>query len=405
VSASVGVYVHFPWCLRKCPYCDFVSFEARADDIDHDGYADAVLAELEARAAALADGTLGSVFFGGGTPSLWRAAALGRVLARIVALAGERAPSLEVTVECNPSSLDEARARALVDVGVNRLSVGVQGLANERLAFLGRLHDAAGGLRALRAALESGAERVSADLIYGVATGADPTARQRPERAAAEARTVAETGPGHLSCYALTIEAGTRFGELARAGRLPLLDETLVSESFTAVEETLAAHGFEHYEISSYARPGEQCRHNLGYWRGDDYLGIGCAAVGTLSGERISDALGPRPEPGWAVRYKNPTTPARYLAAVGERRFAPAERELLSPETRLRERIMLGLRLREGVDLEAAAGALGAEPWPARRRNAARDLAGRGRLAVEGGRMRVPPEATLFTDGTAAALF
>lgn len=389
---TVLVYVHFPWCLEKCPYCDFVSYRAAREEIDHEAYADAVISELQRRSAGLdARGDLVSVFFGGGTPSLWQPAALGRVLRAIQAeLPGEQ---VEVTVECNPSSLDQERAEALAAVGVNRLSIGVQSLDAGRLKFLGRLHDGPGALAAIRGAVASPIERVSADLIYAVAS-------QRPEEAVDEALQLVGEGLSHLSAYNLTIEAGTRFGELARRGRLPLAHEAAMVETFHALHDALTERGFVHYEVSNYARPGHQSRHNLGYWRGLRYLGLGCAAVGTVQ------------TPAGAVRYRNQPLPERYLDAV--RKGAPllqaggvAESiEPLDGETLLRERIMLGLRLSEGFDIELAAAELGVDPWPAARLRATEKMVQRGRLARAGGRLRVPsPSAWALADGTAAELF
>jgi putative oxygen-independent coproporphyrinogen III oxidase len=412
----ITAYVHFPWCLKKCPYCDFMSFAKAREAIDHRGYADAVLAELSRRAAALGERELRSVFFGGGTPSLWEPEELGRVLAGIKAAAGRVATDLEVTVECNPTSLDEARARAFGETGVNRLSVGVQGLDDERLRFLGRLHDPASGLAALEAALRSGMPRVSGDLIYGVAVGAAEGPReQRPEQAAAEARAVAATGVTHVSAYSLTIEQGTQFGELARRGRLPLAAEDGVADTFFAIEEALEAEGLAHYEVSNYARPGQEARHNLGYWNGVDYLGLGCAAYGTVTrpdprwGLR---SLGPEPDPGSdsgavAVRYRNVVSPERYMTAMAaDGLHIPVEsEERLEPDTRLCERIMLGLRLRAGLDLAGAAAPLGVPAWtPARQRTAER-LERAGRLVVDGDRLSVPRAAWIFADGIAADLF
>jgi oxygen-independent coproporphyrinogen-3 oxidase len=387
----IGVYVHFPFCLKKCPYCDFVSFARDRASIDHRGYADAVLAELGRRREALRGRRLATVFFGGGTPSLWEPSELGRVLRGIFDAAEARAGDVEITAECNPTSLDEDRARALREAGVNRLSVGVQGLDADRLRFLGRLHDPDGGLAALEAAVRSGMPRVSADLIYGVEAGRDPDA---PATAAAEAERVADTGVTHLSAYSLTIEPNTEFGALARRGKLAIAPDEAVAEAFFAVEEALARRGFEHYEISNYAKPGQEARHNLGYWRGDDYLGLGCAAFGTLSTGG-----------GAALRYRNHKDPIRYAADAMNGAPLEAEREELDPETRLRERIMLGLRLAEGLDLEAAASELGVPAWPAARRRAADKLVARGKLEVTGGRVRVPAKARLWTDGVAADLF
>lgn len=399
-AGPLGVYVHFPWCLQKCPYCDFVSFAAKREQIEHARYADAVIAELDARAGALAGRPLESVFFGGGTPSLWSPRELGRVLARILELASARADQVEVTVECNPTSLDEDRARALVDVGVGRLSIGVQGLDAGRLRFLGRLHDPAGALDAVQAAVRAGVPRVSADLIYGTG-GTRPLGssepvpeEQRPEVAASEARRLVDLGITHVSAYSLTIEPGTSFGESARKGRLPLASDDAMADAFFAIEEALGAAGLAHYEVSNYAVPGHESRHNLGYWRGRDYLGLGCAAYGTLG----------RAD-GSAERYRNAVDPAAYVDAALRGEPLVVAHEPLDPETRLRERIMLGLRLRDGFDLEAAARDLGIDPWPAPRRRAADKLVAAGRLAIEGSRLRVPPASWIFADGVAADLF
>ncbi len=378
MQRSAGVYVHFPYCLAKCPYCDFASYVppgppgTGAKGIDHAGYADAVLRELAARAPSFEGRRIESVFFGGGTPSLWEPRELGRVLAGICASL-DVSPDVEVTVECNPTSLDEERARALLAAGVGRLSIGVQSLDDARLRTLGRLHDASGARRALEDARRAGVPRVSGDLIFGLP-------EQSPEQARDEALALVDLGLSHVSAYQLTIEPGTRFGELARRGRLPLADEGAVAESFLAIDEALGARGLAHYEISNYARPGEQARHNLGYWRGDEYLGLGTAAYGfVLEGEDDG------------VRYRNDPLPDRYLAG------APDTREPIDGAARARERIMLGLRMAEGVDLGRAL-------TPERER-ALGWLEGRGRVVREGMRLRIPPSAWLWTDDTAARLF
>jgi putative oxygen-independent coproporphyrinogen III oxidase len=380
-ARPVGVYVHFPWCLAKCPYCDFLSIATDRNAIPHDVYADAVIRELEVRAPELESAAVHSVFFGGGTPSLWATNELGRVLARLqdaLGLAGD----VEITVECNPTSLDYDKARALLEVGVNRLSVGVQGLDAERLRFLGRLHDPEQAISALRAAIASGMERVSADLIFGVAG-------QTVEQASNEAATIAAEGVGHVSAYALTIEPGTQFGALARKGRLPLLADDVVADSFLAIDERLQSFGLAHYEISNYAKPGQRAEHNLGYWTGRNYVGLGCAAWGTL------DTGGRR------VRYRNTPSIERYLASPGS---ALSDTETLSPETALSERILLGLRLEEGVDLEEAGRALGVEPWSDERWRTAARLEREGKLTREAGRIRIPKQSWLLADGIIAQL-
>jgi putative oxygen-independent coproporphyrinogen III oxidase len=391
-SKPLGIYVHFPWCLKKCPYCDFLSVAAARDNIPHAAYADAVLRELSARLPLLASGyRLETVFFGGGTPSLWATDELGRVLeALLAAFAGSRAAQVEVTAECNPTSLDEAKARALHAVGVNRLSLGVQGLDAERLAFLGRLHDPNGGLSAAQAALDSDMPRVSVDFIFGVAG-------QSAAAAAAEAERLAALGTTHVSAYALTIEPGTEFGARAKKGRLPLLDEASVADSFNAVDQTLERAGFEHYEISNFARQGHVSRHNLGYWRGYDYLGLGTGAWGTVT------------LAGGRLRYRNSPSPERYQTAAFSAPFTTTAEscsvlEPLDAETSLRERIMLGLRVAEGVDLQAAGDELGIDPLPPERKRALDRLCDRGRVELTAGRLRIPKSQWLFADGIISEL-
>jgi oxygen-independent coproporphyrinogen-3 oxidase len=386
-----GVYVHFPWCLAKCPYCDFVSYAASRDAIDHEGYADAVVAELAMRVATFEGRRFDSVFFGGGTPSLWEPRALGRVLGavrdRLACGSG-----LEVTVECNPTSLDAERARALADVGVTRLSIGSQSLRADQLKFLGRLHDPDGAARALDAAQSVAGLRVSTDLIFGLP-------QQSPEDARDQAATLAGRGLAHLSCYALTIEPGTRFGELARVGRLPLADDGHVADAFLAIHEALEDQGLLHYEISNYAQPGEEARHNLGYWRGEEYLGLGCAAVGLVRDDDLTQRT------AHGHRWRNDPDPKKYIQKTMTGLDPASSHEELDGQALLRERIMLGLRMAEGVDLDAAGAALFVDPWTRERQRTTLWLEQHGRIAREAGRLRVSPHAWLLADDTAARLF
>lgn len=393
-----SIYVHFPWCLAKCPYCDFVSYATERDDIDHEGYADAVIREAEARFRYLeaergASIPVTSIFFGGGTPSLWAPRELGRVLARLRQLF-EVAHDAEVTVECNPTSLDADRARALVDVGANRLSIGTQSLRSEQLRFLGRLHDPAGAQAAVAAAIAVGVPRVSTDLIFGLP-------EQSPEDAREQAETLADAGLRHLSCYQLTIEPGTQFGERKKRGLLPMADDGKVADSFLAIDEALERRGLRHYEISNYAEPGQEARHNLAYWRGDEYVGLGCGAFGYVR----SGAGG--------FRWRNAIVPKDYVertrrvrgSAIAEDDGVTVMREELTPDALLRERIMLGIRVADGVDLARAARDLDVDPWTPERLRAIASLTERGRVVREGDVLRIPRAAWLFADDTAARLF
>jgi oxygen-independent coproporphyrinogen-3 oxidase len=383
---STAVYVHFPWCLQKCPYCDFASASIRRPDVPHREYAEGVLRELEwhVREARGSLGQLRSIFFGGGTPSLWAAEELGRVVRAIQAAFAEHAEDLEITVECNPSSLDEAHAHALAAQGVTRLSVGVQALEGERLRYLGRLHDGEGALRAVRAA-QSAVKRVSADMMFG-------TVGQTPDAFLSELNRLLELGLEHVSMYALTIEPNTQFGELYRKGRLPIAKEDDYADTFSAVARTLAERGLEHYEVSNYARPGQESRHNQHYWRGGDYLGLGAAAVGC----RLA-------QPGSARRVRNQPQPERYLQARSLRELC-AESEVLDAQALIREALMLGLRTREGVNLQAVEARAGVDLFEGRSRAIGRAI-DRGNLTLEAGVLRVPEQRWLHLDGIVTDLF
>jgi len=378
-----SIYVHFPWCLAKCPYCDFVSYATERGAIDHEGYADAILREAETRARSFR-GKVASVFFGGGTPSLWDPAAVRRVLVRFRELFDVET-NAEITAECNPTSLDEDRARALVDAGVDRLSIGTQSLRGEQLRFLGRLHDAEGARRAIAGAIAAHVPRLSTDLIFGLPD-------QSPSDARDQALALADLGLTHLSCYQLTIEPGTQFGERKKRGLLPMPDEAQVAESFLAIDEALESRGLRHYEISNYAVPGQEARHNLAYWRGDEYVGLGCGAYGFVREDR-----GGR-------RWRNPTDPRRYVEWTSTK-LDDTDVEPLTPEALLRERIMLGLRIVEGVDLGGAGRDLGIDPWTADRLREIEKLIARGRLTRDGDVLSIPRAAWLFTDDTASRLF
>ena len=395
---GIGIYVHFPWCLAKCPYCDFLSLpvspaaardtkSARAE-IPHDLYADAVIRELKVRAQRLGAARVRTIFFGGGTPSLWAPSAVGRVLSAIYgAFQHDRGGEpIEVTAECNPTSLDTEQMEGFLDAGVNRFSIGVQSLEPETLRFLGRLHDAEGGLGAVSRAVERGKARVSADLIYGV-TG------QSAERAVDEVLTIARLGVGHLSAYTLTIEPNTRFGALARKGKLPILGDEIVADSFLAVSSALEAEGFEHYEISNFARAGQRSLHNQAYWRGQDYLGLGVGAVGTvrLGSERI--------------RYKNLLVVERYMEAFssiakeGNPFVGPlSEREIITAEMALVEALLLGLRTNDGLDLAAFHESTGHDPWTPERARAIDQLERKGLLEIEGALLKIPTQHWIVAD-------
>ncbi len=383
-AVSLAVYVHFPWCLRKCPYCDFTSYAVSEDPIPHEEYADAVLRELHWRLQTLSKVQLSSVFFGGGTPSLWQPRSLARVLNGILD-AFPRSESVEVTAECNPSSLTEARAAALAQLGINRISVGVQELRKDLLEHLGRWHDGATALNALEGALRH-VKRVSADLIFGLP-------RQTPGHFISTVKRVLQTGVEHLSAYALTIEPNTQFGAWHRSGKLPLALEDHVADTYLQVEDFLEQHGFEHYEVSNYARPGGGSQHNGHVWQGGAYLGLGVGAVGAVADHHTPTLC----------RYVNQRSIARYMSATS-RTAVERERESLSAEDRIRERLMLGLRTVSGVDLARLHREVGQEPTRGREAALERRQE-RGDLILQHDVLQVPRSRWLHLDAIVTDVF
>ncbi len=388
----IGIYVHFPWCLKKCPYCDFLSIAADRQDIPAERYTRQVVNELVQRADGVEGREVASVFVGGGTPSLWGA---NGIAAFLEALRDRFSlVETEISVECNPTSFSRELGDSLAEAGVTRISLGVQGLQDDRLRFLGRLHDARGALAAVRDAVACDVPATSADLIFGVHG-------QTAAEAADEVATVADLGVQHLSAYALTIEPGTQFGALHRRGRLPLLPEETAADCFRAVRSALRARGFEHYEISNYAKPGHHARHNVGYWRGRDYVGLGCGAWGTLSDEQ------------GAFRYRNTVSIDRYMALEhwpipSEVTAGPGQPhqdfERLDVEARLLERLMLGLRLAEGIHVPSMLASLGLETLGERRQRRLLELKTRGQVEWDGETLAIPAAQWLFADGIIARL-
>ncbi len=327
-----ALYIHWPFCLAKCPYCDFNSHVR--DRVDHAQWQDALLTDLR-REAELAGGErLDSVFFGGGTPSLMPPALVARLLEEAERLWGF-ADGIEITLEGNPSSIEAANYAALASAGINRASIGLQALDNQTLRFLGRLHDADEGLKAVEVAQQQ-FERVSFDLIY-----ARPGQSEAQWRA--ELSRALDIGTGHLSLYQLTIEPGTKFATMVRQGDFAPLDDDAAADLFALTAELTNAAGLPAYEVSNHARHGEESRHNLAYWRYHDYAGIGPGAHGRRGGFATA-------------RHKKPEN---WLAAVAQAGDGIAEARALGPREQAAEAMLMGLRLREGVDLGGLAARFG----------------------------------------------
>ncbi|MGW8137007.1 radical SAM family heme chaperone HemW [Sphingomonas zeae] len=367
--APLALYVHWPFCVSKCPYCDFNSHVR--ESVDQPAWADALLTDLAHEAAALPGRQLTSIFFGGGTPSLMPPATVASILD-----AAERhwgfAEGIEITLEANPSSVEAARFADLAAAGVNRASLGVQALDDTALRFLGRAHGVDEALQALQTAQEQ-FSRVSFDLIY-----ARPGQPLRDWEA--ELRRAIGYGTEHLSLYQLTIEPGTRFATEAAAGRLTIPDGDAAADLFETTRAITAAAGLPAYETSNHARIGAESRHNLTYWRYGDYAGIGPGAHGRREG--VATARRKKPE--------------NWMAAIARNGHGIELEESLPPVTRATEALVMGLRLAEGVDLSrVTALAKGREMV---NRTAVTTLAKQGLVRLQGEQLIVTEAGALLLD-------
>jgi oxygen-independent coproporphyrinogen-3 oxidase len=336
---AFGVYIHWPFCLSKCPYCDFNS-HVRHAPIDEVRYVRAFTSEIEAMAARAPGREVSSIFFGGGTPSLMQPQTIGGILDAI-GKHWSTSPTVEVTLEANPTSVDATRFHGYRAAGVNRVSLGVQALDDASLKMLGRLHTAREALDAVAIA-RSAFDRYSFDLIYA---RPDQTPREWTDELTYAISEAAE----HLSLYQLTIEEGTPFFGLHAAGKLKTPDEATARILYDVTQEVCAKHGLPAYEISNHARPGAECRHNLVYWRGQEYAGIGPGAHGRLDigGIRHALATEKRPE-AWLMR-------------VETNGHGIVTDDLLNREERADEFLLMGLRLAEGIDPRRYAALSGRE--------------------------------------------
>ena len=335
-AEPLAVYIHWPFCRSKCPYCDFNSHVR--DSVDAARWTRALLADLDYHAELMPGRAVGSVFFGGGTPSLMPPETVGALLDRVGAR-WTMVPDVEVTLEANPNSAEAARFRAFAAAGVNRLSLGIQSLDPAALKMLGRLHDRGEAIAAIERARANFA-RFSFDLIY--ARPGQSVAAWRHELD--EALALADD---HLSLYQLTIEPGTAFATLERLGGLVVPVEEVAVALFEMTQERLEARGLPAYEISNHARPGGECHHNLAYWRYQDYIGTGPGAHGRLT----------RSDVKYATRQRR--APERWLAEVERTGTGIEEMTAIDRASAIEEMLMMGLRLTSGVErarLERAAG-------------------------------------------------
>ncbi len=370
-----GLYVHIPFCARVCPYCDF-AVQAGASETFVDRYLEALQLELR---STLRGETISTIFLGGGTPTALNAAQLKALLATIRSVANLET-NAEISIEANPENLDEKKLAAMRDAGFNRLSMGAQSFDDAALRQLGRRHDGAKIETAFANARRAGFDNVSLDLIYAVPQQSRNSWRETLRRAA-------RLEPEHVSCYSLTIEEGTPFSRRVKRGRMIPVEDDEQAELMDDAQTILGGAGFSRYEISNYARPDFECRHNLNYWRGGDYLACGCGAHGHRAGHR----------------WWNERSPALYVEKMEERNSARVDEEFLTGTQRLNERVLLGLRLREGFDLEAVSRGAGLDAWRILG-SQLRALTSEGVLRREGETVFLAPHWTPLADAVAARL-
>ncbi|CAN5349913.1 radical SAM family heme chaperone HemW [soil metagenome] len=370
-TGDLALYIHWPFCVSKCPYCDFNSHVR--DSIDHAAWQSALLADMAHEATLTPGRRLGSIFFGGGTPSLMPPS----IAAALIAAAQRHwtfAPDIEITLEANPSSVEAARFADLAAAGVDRVSLGLQALDDAALRFLGRAHDVTEGLAALDTAQQV-FDRVTFDLIYARPGQSETDWQTELTRALA-------FGTGHLSLYQLTIEPGTRFESMVRKGDFPAPDPDHGATLYELTQAMTEAAGLPAYEISNHARPGQESRHNLTYWRYGDYVGIGPDAHGRRNGIATQ-------------RHKKPEN---WMAAVDRNTHGLKSEDNLSPEDRATEALLMGLRLREGVDLERIAAMSGVAREALVNDDAVFHLSALGLVKAEGQRLTVLPPGMLLLD-------
>ena len=375
---SFSLYVHIPYCVSKCPYCDFNSHVAAR--IPEHEYTQALLQELRhySGSEAWANRSIKTVFFGGGTPSTFEGASVGAMLDEAAKLFGFDEP-MEITLEANPGAVDAGRFRDYRACGVNRISIGAQSFDAKLLQFLGRVHSAEETRQALRSVRDAGFDNFSLDLIYGIPGQiVDGVSRDLSE--------ALEHDPPHLSAYNLTIEEGTPFHARYRQGLLKPLDEEVEIEMADRVQSTLADAGLERYEISNYARLGLESRHNVNYWQGGDYLGIGAGAHSYHRGP--DDPLG--------ERWQNERLPTGYMRLTGESGQAVTERKRPERRQAMAEHLFTGLRMIGGVSVPGFCSRFGTKP-----EDAFPDIAGwlsEELLVEDGRRLRFAPRGLLLAN-------
>ena len=375
-QTPLGVYVHIPYCLTKCPYCDFNSYGTNGN-FPEDDYVRALEREIESSRRTLEGREISTVFFGGGTPSLFKPRNVGLVMEKLASIASF-SPTAEVTLEVNPRTADKEKLVSLRRTGVNRISVGVQSFSQRKLDFYGRHTAPDDCTRALCDVQDAGFSNYNLDLIYG-------SSEETREEFEKDIRTGVSFSPTHISAYCLTIEPGTEFATLLRKGKLSVPDDSVLVRFMQSAREILEGDGYGNYEISNFARSGYECRHNLIYWNCHDYLGVGAGAHSHIrrGGEK-----------GWGRRWSNVRNPELYIKRIAGEGSAVSASYDLSRTTALEDTLLMGLRLRGGVGIEDIKNRFGYKPDAC----GLEYLESDGFILTDGGHLRLTAKGRVFTN-------
>jgi oxygen-independent coproporphyrinogen-3 oxidase len=331
-NMAFGVYIHIPYCVKKCPYCDFNSYGV-GRLVPEDDYTLAILRELDLYRDFLKNVTVTSIFFGGGTPSLFSPSGVESIIDRIASVSS-LSPDVEVSIEVNPKTANLEKLRGFLIAGVNRISVGVQSFSERKLKVLGRINSPHDSETLLKAVERAGFVNFNIDLMFGVPF-------ETLKEWESDLRRALEFGSTHISSYCLTIEDDTEFATLYSSGKLPLPDEDMVIDMFNLTGNLLEVYGYLQYEVSNFSKPGFECRHNLIYWQGNYYLGLGAGAHSYVLDDN----------PPWGVRFANIRDPNRYINVVKEGKRPVDFLDVLDRKKLIEDRFLMGLRLKEGIDL------------------------------------------------------
>ena len=381
-QTPLGVYVHIPYCLTKCPYCDFNSYGTNGN-FPEDDYINALEREIENSRRIVEGREVSTVFFGGGTPSLFKSRSVGVVMEKLASIASF-SPAAEITLEMNPRTADKEKLASLRRLGINRISVGIQSFSQRKLDFYGRFTTPDDCVRALVDVRDAGFRNYNLDLIYG-------SSQETREEFENDIRTALSFSPTHISAYCLTIESGTEFATLWRKGRLSLPDDSVLVGFMQSAREILEEEGYGNYEISNFARRGYECMHNLIYWNCHDYLGVGAGAHSHIRSGG---------EQGWGRRWSNIRNPELYMKRVTDDGSAVSASYDLSRTTALEDTLLMGLRLSGGVEIRDLKERFGCEPDD----SGLQYLQSDGFVLTDGGRLRLTARGRIFTDELVARL-